>query len=166
MKESKFYNRTQTANILLLPTSRNLLTRPCASSETTNSFFFGFSSKYKHTRLCFFKFLWQQLNDHQVLEQISFLIILSLCKGKLLTDLTRDLHKQQYEQHQNVARVCLIYLRQKYKILNVLNELGLSWNSTEKRILPEFRLIEPKLRSIEPGRIALLILQQLKSNFT
>ena len=62
------------------------------------SFFLGFSSKYKHTHLYFLKFLWQQLNDHQVLERISFLIILSLCKGKLLTDLTRDLHKQEYEQ--------------------------------------------------------------------
>ena len=40
----------------------------------------------------------QQLNDHQALNEISFLIILSLCKGKLLTDLTRDLHKPQYEQ--------------------------------------------------------------------
>ena len=98
MKESKLFNRTQTTNILSLPTSRNLLTRPRASFEITDSFFLGFSSKYKHTRLCFFKFLWQQLNDHQALEEISFLIILSLCKGKLLTDLTRDLHKQQYEQ--------------------------------------------------------------------
>ena len=26
------------------------------------------------------------------------LIILSLCKGKLLTDLIKDLHKPQYEQ--------------------------------------------------------------------
>ena len=72
---------------------------PLASSKTTDSFFLGFSSKYKHTRLCFFKFLWQQLNDHQVLERISFLIIQNLCKGKLLTDFTRDLHKQKYEQH-------------------------------------------------------------------
>ena len=40
----------------------------------------------------------QQLNDHQALEEISLLIILNLCKRKLLTDLTRDLHKQQYEQ--------------------------------------------------------------------
>ena len=40
----------------------------------------------------------QQLNDHQAFEEISFLIILNLCKGKLLTNLTRDLHKQQYEQ--------------------------------------------------------------------
>ena len=99
MKELKLFNKTQITNILLLPTSRNLLTRPCASSETTNSFFLGFSSKYKHTRLCFFKFLSHQLNVHQVLERISFLIILSLCKGKLLIDLTRDLHKQQSEQH-------------------------------------------------------------------
>ena len=93
MKESKFYNRTWTTNILLLPTSRNLLTRPRANFETTDSFFLGFSSKYKHTRLCIFKLLWQQLNDHQVLEEISFLIILSLCEEKLLTDLIRDLHK-------------------------------------------------------------------------
>ena len=68
MKESKFYNRTYTTNILLLPTSRNLLTQPRASFEITDSFFLGFPSKYKHTRLCFFKFLWQQLNDRQVLE--------------------------------------------------------------------------------------------------
>ena len=97
MKESKLFNRTKTTNILLLPTSRNLLTRPRASSETTDSLFLGFSSKYKHTRLCIFKFLWQQLNDHQVLKEISSLIILSLCERKLFTDLTRDSHKQQYE---------------------------------------------------------------------
>ena len=98
MKESKLFNRTQTTNILSLPTNRNLLTRPRASSETTDSFFLGFSNKYKHTRLCFFKLLLQQLNDHQVLEEISSLKILSLCVGKLLKDLTRDSHKQQYEQ--------------------------------------------------------------------
>ena len=63
-------------------------------------------------------------------------------------------------------RVCLIYLGQQHKTLNVLNKLGLSWNSTEKRILPDFRWIEPKLRSIEPGRNALSILHQLESNFT
>ena len=62
------------------------------------SFFLGFCNKYKHTHLCIFKLLWQQLNNHQALEEISFLIILSLYKGKLLTDLTRDLHKPQYEQ--------------------------------------------------------------------
>ena len=32
-----------------------------------------------------------------------------------------------------MARVCLIYLGQKYKTLNVLNELGLSWKSAEKK---------------------------------
>ena len=98
MKESKFYNRTQTTNILLLPTSRNLLTRPRASSKTTDSFFLGFSSKYKHTRLCFFKFFnaateWSSSSWTNLL-----LIILNLCKEKLLTDLTRDLHKPQYKQ--------------------------------------------------------------------
>ena len=136
MKESKLFNRTQTTNILLLPISRNLLTQLRTSSKTTDSFFLGFSSKYKHIRLCFFKFLWQQLNDHQVLERISFLIILNLCKGKLLTDFIRDLYKQQYEQYQNVARVWLIYLGQKYKTLNVLNKLGLSQNSAENAFCP------------------------------
>ena len=60
--------------------------------------FVGFSSKYKHTCLCIFKLLLQQLNDYLVLEEISSLIILSLCEWKLLKDLTRDSHKQQYEQ--------------------------------------------------------------------
>ena len=142
MKELKLFNRTQTTNILLLPTSRNLLTRPCVSSETTNSFFLGFSSKYKHTRLCLFKLLWQQLNNHQVLEEISSLIILNLCEGKLLTDLTRDSHKQQYEQSLKRGQGLPYIPRAKHKTLNVLNELGLSWKFAEKRILPEIRLIE------------------------
>ena len=154
MKESKLFNRTQTTNILLLPTSRNLLTRPRASSETTDFFFLGFSSKHKHTRLCIFKFLWQQLNDHQVLEEISSLIILSLCEEKLLTNLTRDSHKQQYEQPTKCGQGLPYIPRAKHKILNVLNEPGLSWKSTEKCILPEIRLIEPKFQSIEPGQNA------------
>ena len=132
MKESKLFKRTQITNILLQPTSRNLLTRPRSNSKTTNFFFIGFSNKYKHTRLCFFKFLWQQLNDHQVLERISFLIILSLCKGKLLTDFTRDLHKPQYEQPLKRGQGLPYILRAKHKTLNVLNELGLSQNSAEK----------------------------------
>ena len=154
MKKSKFYNRTQTINILLLPTSRNLLIRPRASSETTDFFFLGFSSKHKHTRLCIFKFLWQQLNDHQVLEEISSLIILSLCVGKLLTNLTRDSHKQQYEQPTKRGQGLPYIPRAKHKTPNVLNELGLSWKSVEERILPEIRSIEPKLQLIEPGRNA------------
>ena len=154
MKKSKFYNRTQTINILLLPTSRNLLTRPRASSETTDFFFLGFSSKHKHTRLCIFKFLWQQLNDHQVLEEISSLIILSLCEEKLLTNLTRDSHKQQYEQPAKCGQGLPYIPRAKHKTPNVLNELGLRWKSVEERILPEIRSIEPKLQLIEPGRNA------------
>ena len=54
-----------------------------------------------------------------------------------------------------MARVCLIYLGQKYKTLNVLNKIGLSWNIAEKKILPEIRSIEPVLRSIELGRKSL-----------
>ena len=151
MKESKLFNKTSTTNILLPPTSRSLLTQPRASSETMNSFFLGFSSKYKHTRLCIFKFLWQQLNDHQVLEEISFLIILNLCEGKLPTDLTRDSHKQLYEQPPKRGQGLPYIPGAKHETLNVLNKLGLSWKSAEKRILPEIRSIESKLRSIEPG---------------
>ena len=40
----------------------------------------------------------QQLNDHQALIEISFLIILSTCVGNHLSDLTRDSHTQQIEQ--------------------------------------------------------------------
>ena len=50
--------------------------------------------------------------DHQGIENFFFLKTLSLFEGKLLKDLTRDSHKPQYEQQKNVARVCLLYLRQ------------------------------------------------------
>ena len=132
MKESKLFNRTQTTNILLLPTSRKLTDTTMCKLRNHDFFFLGFSSKYKHTRLCIFKFLWQQLNDHQVLEEISSLIILSLCEGKLLTDLTRDSHKQQYEQPLKRGEGLPYIPRVKHKTLNVLNELRLSWNSIEK----------------------------------
>ena len=131
MKESNLFNRTQTTNILLLPTSRNLLTWPRANSETTDSFL-GFSSKYKHTCLCIFKLLLQQLNDHQVLEEISFLIILNLCKGKLFKDLTRDSQKQQYEQPLKRGQGLPYIPRTKHKTLKRFNELGLSWNYAKK----------------------------------
>ena len=40
----------------------------------------------------------QQLNDHQALIEISFLIILSMCVGNQLSNLIRDSHTQQIEQ--------------------------------------------------------------------
>ena len=49
-------------------------------------------------------------NDHQGVGNFFSLKTLSLCEGKFLKDLTRDLHRPQYEQHYNVARVCLLYL--------------------------------------------------------
>ena len=42
----------------------------------------------------------QQLNDHQALNEISFLIILSMCEGNHLLDLIRDSHTHQIEQPQ------------------------------------------------------------------
>ena len=65
-----------------------------------DSFFLEFSSKFKHFYLYIFKLLLQQLNDHQALNEISFLIILSMCEGNHLSDLTRDSHTQQIEQLQ------------------------------------------------------------------
>ena len=153
MKESKFYNRTQITNILLLPTSRNLLIRPRANSETTDSFFLGFSSKYKHTRLCFFKFLWQQLNDHQAPEEISFLIILSLCKGKLL-QISQEIYINSNMSNTKTWLEFAFYTQDKLENPKHFKQLELSWKSAEKRILPEIRSIEPKLQSIEPGRNA------------
>ena len=51
-------------------------------------------------------------NDYQGVENFFSLKTLSLCEGKLLKDLTRDSHKPQYEQQQNVARVSFLYLGQ------------------------------------------------------
>ena len=45
-------------------------------------------------------------------------------------------------------------------------DLGLSWKSMQKKILPDFRSIESNSQSIEPDWIAQWILQQLDSNFT
>ena len=42
----------------------------------------------------------QQLKNHQALNEITFLIILSMCEGNCLSNLTEDLHTQQVEQRQ------------------------------------------------------------------
>ena len=53
-----------------------------------------------NTRACVsLNSLVQQLNDHQALNKISFLIILSMCEGNHLSDLTRDSHTQQIKPH-------------------------------------------------------------------
>ena len=57
--------------------------------------------------------LMPQLNDHQALNEISILIILSMCEGNHLSDLTRDSHTQQIEQRQK--KVSLLYLGQNIK---------------------------------------------------
>ena len=53
-KNRNFTIATYTTNILLLPTSRNLLTQPRASSETTNSFFL-WPLQNTNTHVCDFK---------------------------------------------------------------------------------------------------------------
>ena len=59
-----------------------------------------------------FNFNGSNLIDHQGVDNISSLKTLNLCEGNLFKDLTKDSHKPQYEQQQNVARVCLLYLGQ------------------------------------------------------
>ena len=76
----------------------NLLTRPHASSETTDSFFLGFSSKYKHTRLCFFK-LFSAATEW--LSSSQWNLLLDNPKHvwrKTPLNLTKDSHIQQVEQ--------------------------------------------------------------------
>ena len=58
----------------------------------------------------------QQLNVHQAFNEISFLIILSMCEGNHLLDLTRDSHTQSKQSHyKSRARVSLLYLGQNIK---------------------------------------------------
>ena len=46
----------------------------------------------------------------------------------------------------------VFYTQGKLETQTVLNHLGMSWKFTEKKnVKPDFRLIEPKLRSIEKG---------------
>ena len=65
-------------------------------------------------------FLVQQLNDHQALNEISFLIILSICEGNHLLDLTRDSHTQQIEPPQKRGQDFPFIPRAKYKTLHVI----------------------------------------------
>ena len=51
-----------------------------------------------HPACVFFKLQWQQLEWSSRCRKIFSLKTLSLCKGNLLKDLTRDSHKSQYEQ--------------------------------------------------------------------
>ena len=64
-----------------------------------------------HPLVFFLNFHGSNWNDHQGVEKNFSLKTLSLCEGNILKDLTRDSHKPQYEQHKNMARVSLIYLR-------------------------------------------------------
>ena len=64
----------------------------------THSFLDSLAST--NTLTCvFLSSLVQQLNDHQALREISFLIILIMCEGNHLSNLTRNSHTQQIEQH-------------------------------------------------------------------
>ena len=100
-KNRSSYNKTYKphARLLIATHQQKLLTRLCASSESTDSFFLGFSTKYKHTACISLSFNGSNWNDHQGVENFFSLKTLSLCERKLVKDLTRDSHKPQYEQH-------------------------------------------------------------------
>ena len=83
-----------------------------APSSRTHSFLDSPASTSTPTCVSL-SFLVQQLNGHQALNEISFLIILSMCEDNHLLDLTRDSHTQQIEQRQK--KVSLLYLGQNIK---------------------------------------------------
>ena len=87
------------ARPLITTHQKNLLTRPRASSESTDSFFLGFTTKYKHTRLCFFRLQWQQLDQSSRCRKLFLLENPKFMWRKAPQDLTRDSHKPQYDQH-------------------------------------------------------------------
>ena len=97
-KNRSFTIMTYTTNILLPPTSINLLTQPCASFETMNSFFLGFSSKYKHSRLCIFKLFCAAIEWSSCSQSNLILDNPKHVWRQPPLDLTIDSHKQQYEQ--------------------------------------------------------------------
>ena len=58
----------------------------------------------------------QQLNDHQAINEISFLIILSMCEGNHL-QISQEIHTHSKQSNlKNVARVFLLYLGQNIKL--------------------------------------------------
>ena len=58
----------------------------------------------------------QQLNDYQAINEISFLIILSMSEGNHLYILQEIHTHSKYSYLKNVARVCLLYLGQNIKL--------------------------------------------------
>ena len=116
MKESNFYIATQTTNILLLPTSRKLTDTTTCKAPRPQTLSFLDSLANTSTPACVsLSSLVQQLNDHQALNKISFLIILSMCKGNHL-QISQEIHTYSKQSNlKNVARVSLLYLEQNIK---------------------------------------------------
>ena len=138
-------------DFLLLPTSRTYWHDHVQALNPWTPSFLNSPPNTSTPACVFFKFQWQQLEWSSRCRKFFSLKILSLCEGKHLKDLTRDSHKPQYEQHKNVARVYLLYLGQirnpkRFKSLRAELEI-----LQKKNVRPDFRLIEPKLRSIEKG---------------
>ena len=135
----------------MLPTSRNLLTRPRASSETTDSFL-GLSSKYKYSRLCFFK-----LFNAATKWSLSYQWNLLLDNPKhvwrqSLLDLTRDSHTHNINNNLKTwLGFFLLYVRQNIKPYTSY-ELGLSWKILQKNTLHKVWSIKSNFRSIKPCR--------------
>ena len=104
---------------MLLPRVRNLLPRPCDSSESTDYFFLGFTASIS-TPACISLSSWSNnWIDHQALD-INLEIENSKCVWRQTPlDLTRDSHTQHKEQPQNVAKVFPFILKAKHKTLHV-----------------------------------------------
>ena len=74
----------------------------------------------------------QQLNDHQALNEICFLIILSMCEGNHLQISSKTSNLK------NVARVSLLYLRQNIKPYTSYGLRAELKNSAKKTFCPNF----------------------------
>ena len=106
------YNKTyKPLDFLLLPTSRTYWHDHVQVPNPRTPSFLDSPPNTSTPACVFFKLQWQQLEWSSRCRKFFSLKTLSLCERNLLKDLTRDSHKSQYQQHKNVARVSLIYLK-------------------------------------------------------
>ena len=128
---------TQTTNILLLPRVENLLPRPRDSSKTTDSFSLGFPVSTSTPTCVSLSFYCSNLINHQALDIISFLIILSMCEGNYL-QISQNIHTHSKQSHlKNVANISLLYQGQyikPYTSYGLSTELKILQKKQSKRL--------------------------------